>query len=212
MSLTYSLRQQNQSQNQSWSRTTAVAFILILHAVAIMTFNNGLGSFFIFNPPPDVKYFNVKPEPKPYEFAPPPDTPPVIQLPALQPTPPNVGDITPDESTTTKQIGPPPDARIDGEVKPNVASDPPVSRLAVAHRVDPAYPASAERAGEEGTVLLEIEVDTLGHTMSVHVARSSGVDALDRAAIYAVKQWKFNRPLTITKVRIPITFKLSQRF
>ncbi|HEX2586015.1 MAG TPA: TonB family protein [Steroidobacteraceae bacterium] len=209
MSLTYSL----QKPDQSLSRTTAIAFIVALHAVALMAFNNGIGSFFHINPPKDIKVVDVKPEPKVYEFVPPPDLPPVSQPLKLEPRPVSVGDITPEKVVEGKDIvAPPPDLIIGGGGEKIIIDPTPVARLAIMHRVDPAYPASAERAGEEGTVLLEIQVDTLGRAMNVQVARSSGFDALDRAAMNAVKQWKFNQPSTIVKVRVPVTFKLSQRF
>ena len=211
MSLTYSL----QKPDQSLSRTTAVAFIVALHAVALMAFNNGIGGFLKFNPPPDIKVVPVKPEPKVYDFAPPPPTPPQVEQPAIHPQIVELGPIAPDQVTEQKQvIAPPTDVIVGGGGVEKIVTDPtpPVARLAVVHRVDPAYPASAERAGEEGTVLLEIQVDTLGRAMSVQVTRSSGFDALDRAATNAVKQWKFNQPSTIVKVRVPVTFKLSQRF
>jgi len=202
------------SQNQSFSRTTAVAFILALHAAVLIAFNSGIGTFLFTPASPPFKYVDVKPEPKPYEFAPPPETPPVIQPPALQLTPVDVGKVTSEENIVEKNVVKPP---LDGAVgeqgtgEKTLVDAVPVARLAIAHRVDPVYPASAERAGEEGTVLLEIEVDTLGRVMTAHLARSSGFNALDKAAILAVREWRFTRPATIAKVRVPITFKLSQR-
>jgi protein TonB len=209
MSLTYSL----QKTDQFLSRTTAVALIVALHAVALMAFNNGIGSILKFTPPPDINVVPVKPEPKVYDFAPPPQTPPEVE-PVIHPPTVELGPIAPDNVVEPKQIvGRPTDIIIGGGER--IVTDPPaptVSRLAVMHRVDPAYPASAERAGEEGTVLLEIQVDTLGRAMNVQVARSSGFDSLDMAAIRAVKQWKFTQPSTVVKVRVPVTFKLSQHF
>ncbi len=49
------------------------------------------------------------------------------------------------------------------------------------------YPRSAARAGLGGTVLLAITIDAAGHITQVSVDRSSGHEALDRAALEAVQ-------------------------
>jgi len=212
MSLTSSFNQ----PHQSYSRTTAVAFIVLLHAAAFVAFNNGIGSLLFTSAYPPAKYFDIKPDPKPYEFAPPPETPPVIHEPTLQLPVPKIGDITPDRNIETKDDGLLPPELINGGkedvVTRGVSDSSSVSRLAILHRIDPAYPSSAAREGEEGTVLLEIQVDMLGHAMSVQVVHSSGFNALDSAAARAVKEWRFSRPSSIVRVRVPVTFKLSQRF
>ncbi len=55
----------------------------------------------------------------------------------------------------------------------------------------PRYPASALRRGESGTVMLQVEVDALGHPVRVQVVGASGSRALDRAAADAVSRWQF---------------------
>jgi periplasmic protein TonB len=55
----------------------------------------------------------------------------------------------------------------------------------------PRYPAEARRRGYEGTVLLNIQVLAGGAVGEVTIARSSGYDMLDDAAVEAVKQWRF---------------------
>lgn len=49
------------------------------------------------------------------------------------------------------------------------------------------YPRAALRARIEGRVLLTVTVDRGGHVTAVHVARTSGHDLLDRAAVAAVE-------------------------
>jgi len=209
MSLTYSMHQ----PNQSLSRTTAIAFIVVLHAAGFIAFNNGLGKILGFSPPPDIKVINVKPDPIPERHIPAPEAPVIDLHQSFHLPTPELGKITID---VDKDVGvvaiPATDIVVGGE--PKIIADPiPVSpKLAVVHRVDPAYPTSSERAGEEGTVLVEVQVDANGRAIDVHVARSSGFDALDTAAVRAVKQWRFNHPLTMITVRVPVTFKLSQRF
>lgn len=78
----------------------------------------------------------------------------------------------------------------------------------------PAYPASARRMREKGTVLLRVVVATSGLPESVDLERSSGHERLDRAALDAVRKWKFvparqgDTPIRAT-VLVPINFELT---
>ena len=65
-----------------------------------------------------------------------------------------------------------------------------VKEPALIHRVDPIYPVLAVSAGVQGTVILEAIVDRDGCVESLRVLRSQGV--LDRAALDAVKQWRYS--------------------
>ncbi len=60
----------------------------------------------------------------------------------------------------------------------------------------PAYPLRARRAGEQGEVLLDVHVDEQGRVTEVLIKRSSGSNLLDRAAIGAVRDWRF-QPATV---------------
>lgn len=77
----------------------------------------------------------------------------------------------------------------------------------------PAYPGIAQRNGWEGTTLLRVQVSPKGKPTTVTVAKSSGRDVLDVAAIAAVKSWTFipatqgNVPIGGV-VTVPIVFKL----
>ena len=78
----------------------------------------------------------------------------------------------------------------------------------------PSYPESARREGREGRVLLRVLVDDRGRTKSVEINTSSGDEALDRAAVEAVKRWRFHPARhgdkTIASwLRIPIEFRLA---
>lgn len=59
------------------------------------------------------------------------------------------------------------------------------------HRVNPAYPPSAQAEGVEGTVKLRVAVGTTGNVEQVIVAASSGDSRLDSAAVASVRQWKY---------------------
>ena len=67
-----------------------------------------------------------------------------------------------------------------------------VSRGAEADLVKPRYPALSIRAGEEGTIILEIEVLPDGSVGFVRVIESPGYDRLEKAAIDAVRKSKFS--------------------
>lgn len=60
----------------------------------------------------------------------------------------------------------------------------------------PAYPLSAKRMGEQGTVRLDVHVGADGGVLEVQVRQSSGSAALDRAASEGVRKWRF-RPATV---------------
>ena len=76
----------------------------------------------------------------------------------------------------------------------------------------PKYPAQALRSGEQGTVMVSAEISENGVPSAVEVARSSGSRQLDRAAVDAVRHWRFRpamadgRP-TAGRVQVPISFK-----
>ncbi|MGY4525103.1 energy transducer TonB [Pseudomonas sp. UBA4617] len=77
----------------------------------------------------------------------------------------------------------------------------------------PEYPQLAQRRGWEGTVLLRVEVLPSGAPGQIQIQKSSGRDALDAAALAAVKRWSFvpARQGDVAQtgwVSVPIDFKL----
>ena len=78
----------------------------------------------------------------------------------------------------------------------------------------PEYPAFARRRGEEGRVLLRVHVASDGTPREIEVKTSSGSERLDRAALDAVKRWKFvparvGDAATDAWVLVPIAFSLA---
>ena len=77
----------------------------------------------------------------------------------------------------------------------------------------PEYPSSAMRNGDQGTVMVRVEVGVDGLPTSVEVAQRSGSRDLDRAAVNAVRQWRFQpaqrdgQPVP-GAVTVPIDFKM----
>lgn len=54
----------------------------------------------------------------------------------------------------------------------------------------PAYPAISRRMGEEGKLVLRVELDEDGRIDDARVINSSGYDRLDKAALEAVRSWR----------------------
>lgn len=78
----------------------------------------------------------------------------------------------------------------------------------------PRYPSVARSRGHEGRVLIRVSVLGNGRVGSARVAKSSGHGVLDRAALKAVKRWRFKpalragKPVTTT-LTVPVTFRLE---
>ena len=79
----------------------------------------------------------------------------------------------------------------------------------------PAYPELARQRGQEGQVVLLVNVDMRGNPTTVLVEASSEYALLDQAAIQAIRRWKFNPASRNGEavpgtVRVPVTFRLHQ--
>lgn len=60
----------------------------------------------------------------------------------------------------------------------------------------PRYPTEARRRHETGTVVLMVVVDEEGRVSAISVAETSGADRLDKAALNAVRRWRWS-PMVI---------------
>ncbi|MET1161841.1 MAG: TonB family protein [Pseudoxanthomonas sp.] len=79
----------------------------------------------------------------------------------------------------------------------------------------PRYPSEALRRGESGTVLVRVEVDATGAPAGVALVQRSGSRDLDRAAMEAVRKWRFmpaqrDGQAVAASLVIPIDFKADQ--
>lgn len=78
----------------------------------------------------------------------------------------------------------------------------------------PEYPGIAKKRGLEGTVVLDVFVETTGKVRELRVYQPSGHPVLDRAALASVRMWLFepgmkgDRPVAMW-VRVPIRFRLE---
>ena len=86
--------------------------------------------------------------------------------------------------------------------------------LIAGSQVIPKYPAAALRSGEAGTVLVAATIDASGVPVDVSIDDRSGNRELDRSALQAVRQWRFQpalrdgKPVTAT-IRVPVEFALQ---
>ncbi|AFV00367.1 energy transducer TonB [Simiduia agarivorans] len=78
----------------------------------------------------------------------------------------------------------------------------------------PRYPMLARRRGQTGTVWLAVTLDANGSPDDLSLLASSGVSALDQAALEAVSQWRFlpyrvDGQALASRVHIPVEFSLN---
>lgn len=77
----------------------------------------------------------------------------------------------------------------------------------------PAYPPAALSAGQQGRVLLRIELNDDGQVRAASVIEPSGHRLLDEAALAAVRNWRFeptgDRP-TARQVAVPVRFTIAR--
>lgn len=149
-------------------------------------------------PPPVVDELAAKPAPKP------------VPKPKPKPAPKPVAKPEPKPVET-----PPPPVAAPAPVAPPAPAPvtPPSANAAYLKNPAPEYPQMAQRRGWEGTVLLRVEVLASGKPGQIQIQKSSGRDALDTAALAAVKRWSFvpAKQGDVAQsgwVSVPIDFKL----
>jgi protein TonB len=163
------------------------------------------------------------------EIAPPPP-PPVIQpkplpqvaavKPVARPLPPSVPVVqnitetnTPSADTVQVATAAPPAPAAPVAAAPEPITEP-RGYAGYLNNPAPSYPSAAQKRGLQGRVILKIHVLASGQPDNVSVAKSSGYDILDDAAVKAVAAWVFDpakRGQTPIDgwVNVPINFKLS---
>jgi protein TonB len=143
--------------------------------------------------------------------------PPILAAPpAAQPSPAAMVVPPPPEPVAMADLPPPPPTAVPVPPPPVVPRSIPAA--AVSYRVPPtpAYPLASRRLGEQGEVLLRVEIGADGQARQVLLARSSGSARLDAAAMAAVREARFN-PYTEGGVPlaawapVPIQFILETR-
>ncbi|MGV8307863.1 energy transducer TonB, partial [Pseudomonas aeruginosa] len=147
--------------------------------------------------------------------------PPVVEPPPPEPLPPVVEEPPPPVVDENAVKPPPPKPVPKPKPKPKpqprpkpAPLTPPSANAGYLHNPAPEYPALAMRRGWEGTVLLRVHVLASGSPSEIQVQKSSGREALDQAAVKAVKRWSFVPAKRGDKaedgwVSVPIDFKLN---
>lgn len=84
------------------------------------------------------------------------------------------------------------------------------------HNPKPIYPPLSRRLGEQGQVLLHVQVSAEGEALQVNVKQSSGFKRLDQAAMDVVRHWQFvpakqGNTAQISWVDVPLQFSLLER-
>jgi protein TonB len=136
-----------------------------------------------------------------------PQAAPVVVAPAPVPVTTAAAPAVPTSSAASPTADAPPAPRSDAPVAADLGA-----RL-VAFSA-PTYPIESRRQREQGVVALDVLLDPQGRVARIAVARSSGSDRLDRAALDAVKRWRW-APLIVDgaaamvrgEVRIPFVLR-----
>ena len=141
-----------------------------------------------------------------------PETPAVATAPSVPA--PAASDTTRDEAARAPATSAAAPASGASDASPASSATPPDFRAAYLRNPPPAYPASARRSGEQGTITLRVLVSTEGLPVRVELERSSGSGVLDSAALTTVKNWRFvparrgAEPLEAWVI-VPIVFRLE---
>ncbi|NRA84660.1 MAG: energy transducer TonB [Gammaproteobacteria bacterium] len=80
----------------------------------------------------------------------------------------------------------------------------------------PDYPRRARQRGQQGVTLIHAKLNAMGNVTKIIIAKSSGYDLLDSAALKAVKTWDFmpnKHPINSPNiwVEVPVEFILNAR-
>jgi len=159
----------------------------------------------------------VKPKPIKKEALAPVETPQEITQPpviAVQPTAEKSPAIIVPEPPPVL-IEPPPPPPQPSQADKDSAKNAYSNKLGRAFAKHKYYPKMAERRGQQGTVVVTIEMDGKGNVLSVFVSKSSGYASLDKSALRVVKKASpLPRPPavllgdTIT-ITVPLGYKLE---
>ena len=168
--------------------------------------------------------------PEPTLAEPEPDPVPPAPLAIAEPTPPELPKPPPAKPAPPRQhAAPPPQsaapapsppreqqvATVTPPPLPSAAVVPPQPISGLASNRKPDYPPAARLRGQQGRVVLRVEVSAAGAPLGIAVVSTSGHAVLDKAALAAVEQWRF-QPATQAgtpvagAVDVPIQFRLEE--
>jgi periplasmic protein TonB len=178
-----------QAQRQASSaRLVGAGLVVLLHVGIIYALVTGLAHRVVdvVHAPIETKIIDEvreerpPPPPPPPEFTPPPPAfvpPPEIHI--EPPPPPKSTAIT--VVTPEKPLAPPPPPV---PVAEGVRIMP---KIDAKRSQEPEYPPTSRRLGEQGSLVLQVLVDTDGRVLDTKLVQSSGFERLDQAALDGVK-------------------------
>lgn len=192
----------------AWERWAGFAFVVALHALALY----GLWTYRILPSPAEamtlfVNFINPPPPQEP----PKPEPPRPVKLEKPRPAEP----VRPQQLvveapvvSAAEPVAPPPPkdppaAIVAVPAAPPAAPPKPAGPVKLAeelsiacpNRIAPVYPPQSRRLGEQGRVVLRVELDERGQVTQAGIAASAGSTRLDDAALAAVRQWRCNPAL-----------------
>ena len=179
-------------------RMAAFVLVVIIHVLFVYVLASGLGKKVVevVLGPVETRLIEELPD----EEDKPPPPPPEMETPPPYVPPPEISIEIPMDTGPSTAISnvtserpvaapPPPAAK---PVEKQVVKTPPSTQGRGARITQPEYPPASRRAGEEGTVQLQVFVLESGRAGEVKVAKSSGFPKLDEAAIKEVQRnWRF---------------------
>ncbi len=119
-----------------------------------------------------------------------PATPPAI--PAVKPTPPKPAASPQTATRPAPNLAlPAPPSSTNGQSSAGVNGPAGGGDIAELSAPPPVYPPAAQRRGEEGRVVVRVDIGTDGIARNATVETSSGFKELDQAAIESTKAWRF---------------------
>ncbi len=175
-------------------RLIGIGLVVLLHIVIVYALVTGLAhrAIEVIQAPIETRIIAAaKPEtpppppPPPLQLTPPPPAfvpPPEIRIAKPPPPPPRSTAIT--VVTPVKPVAPPPPAPAPAPAAEPVRVMP---RIDASRSQQPEYPPTSRRMGEQGSVVLQVLVDTDGRVIDTKLLQSSGYDRLDQAALDGVK-------------------------
>jgi periplasmic protein TonB len=179
-------------------RTLAFILVVIIHALFFWVLASGLGAKIVevVTGPVETKIIDEAPD----EDRPPPPPPEMDTPPPYVPPPEISIEMAADTGPTTaisnvtseRPVAAPAPVAAAAPVAKAVVKVPPSTQGKGARITQPEYPPASRRAGEAGTVTLQVFVQENGRAGEVKVAKSSGFEKLDEAAVKEVQRnWRF---------------------
>lgn len=185
------------------SRNASIALgVVVLHVAFIWALQSGLlmRAVEIIVPAEVLTQFIEPPAPKVEPVPPKPPVPvkkPVVKTPVPPPMPLAVADPTPAPNapvgvtTPTPPAPPAPPAPAPAAPPAPPAIQMPSSDASYLQNPKPPYPPISRRLNEQGKSIIRVLIGIDGSPQKAEIAKSSGFDRLDQAAVATVMRWRY---------------------